>query len=88
MLKELSKAERLVSDAILACSLPARHGECLAYDATIDNGHDFETLGFDSLTCMEFCIALHCSCGVELSIEDMARLRTPRGVAAFIADRT
>lgn len=87
MLKELSEAERLVGEAILSCSLPARHPDGTAYDADVDDGHDFETLGFDSLTCMEFCIALHCACGVELSIEDMARLRTPRGVAAFLAER-
>jgi len=85
--KKLSHTDRLVTDAIMACSLPIRHFHGAAYDASVDDSQDFDALGFDSLAYMEFCIALHCACGVELSIEDIARLRTPRGVAQFLAEQ-
>lgn len=75
-------AERAVIEAIRMCSLPS--SDSGAAPPVVDDC-SFESFGFDSLTSMEFCIALHCETGVELSIEDMFRLGSPRAVVEFIA---
>lgn len=88
MSSERSHVERWVSEAIQSCSLPPRHAGGVAYDPALDADRDFESLGFDSLTAMELCIALHCASGIEVSVEQMYRLNTPRALVDFLASHS
>lgn len=80
-----SAAEQFVEQAIRECSLAGMHEEEFLYDPEAHADTEFSELGFDSLNTMEFCIALHCACGVELSITDLTHLRTPRAVSEWLA---
>ena len=75
--------EQHVAAAINLCSLPSIEGANFTYDTAKHSNMSFEQMGFDSLTCMEFCISLHCSTGIELSIEMMLQLSTPKAVINF-----
>jgi len=46
----------------------------------------FEQLGFDSLTLMEFCIAIAAETGVNLPVAQVVPLKTPAAVIRFLAD--
>ena len=40
----------------------------------------FEEIGFDSLNFMEFCIAIAMDVGIELSVDEVSELKTPKAV--------
>lgn len=74
-------ARRTVLEAIEQCSLPswaAAAPEPGRPDTRLTTS--FRGLGFDSLTYMEFCIALHAATGVEFSAADVEALGTPDAV--------
>ncbi|MDD4882254.1 MAG: acyl carrier protein [Gallionellaceae bacterium] len=79
---------RLVAEAIESCSLPSVGGDRFRFDPDLHGESEFASFGFDSLTTMEFCIAIHCSTGVELSLGDVARLQTPRAITEYLTART
>jgi acyl carrier protein len=81
---DITVANALVRDAILSCSLPSQDVDGRSYNPECEQDTPFETLGFDSLCYMEFCIALHCSTGLELSMDAVAELGTPGAVARLL----
>lgn len=84
MIKTRNLIERHVATAINTCSLPSIEGDRFIYKTESHANISFLQMGFDSLTCMEFCISLYCSTGFELSIEKMLQLSTPQAVIEFL----
>lgn len=71
---------QIVEDAIRACSLPLPEAAPGPDGRPSFLSLSFEEIGFDSLNFMEFCIAIAMEVGVELSVDEVAALRTPNAV--------
>ncbi|MGA0532525.1 acyl carrier protein [Hansschlegelia sp. KR7-227] len=78
-------------DLIRAAALAGKQEAALdaALDRAIADGADIplESLGFDSLGWMEFCIAVEVNSGLELTPGHVAGMRTLRDVEAWLTAR-
>ena len=83
----VEELRRIVEKALVASSLPlpdtarGEGGQSALLSLT------FDEIGFDSLNFMEFCIAISMDAGVELSVAEVAALRTPAAVIAHLSRR-
>jgi acyl carrier protein len=82
---EMEKQIRIVAEALEGCSLPSVEGDRFRFDENRHMDCELASFGFDSLTTMELCIAIHCATGIELSLEEVARLKTPRALCQHLA---
>ncbi len=76
---------RIVEKAIEACSLPLPETEPGPDGVPSFLSLTFEEIGFDSLNFMEFCIAIAMEVGTELSVDDVAALKTPNAVIEHLS---
>jgi len=86
---DLQRVAEVISKAITTCSLQSAmvaDTSTLSLDKLLSLS--FDELGFDSLNFMEFCIALHLDLGLELSIGEVASLRTLGAVADRVLTRS
>ena len=75
---------RIVENAIKACSMPLPEARAGPDGRPSLLWMSFEEIGFDSLNFMEFCISVAMEVGVELSVDDVAALKTPKAVVEHL----
>jgi hypothetical protein len=76
---------RIVEKAIEACSLPLPEAGPGSDGRSSLLSLSFEEIGFDSLNFMEFCISIAMEVGTELSVDDVAALKTPNAVIEHLS---
>lgn len=78
---------RIVERALEACSVQLPEARLAAAGGQLSSlfSLGFAEIGFDSLNFMEFCISIAMDSGIELSVEDVARLKTPNAVIEHLS---